>query len=157
MCKMQKSWFLPTATKECLCILLCKVKMKVMSLSLHSSRPWRPLFQNQRNVAGNPPPIDKLKESEDDMLKMIQLAKFKLVYNPFLNKLKDNTKCIKNKTYSSLLIEHRTFTKYVNIQPSIRTKYHKVLKKPQPNITWAIHSENKNIITGHRWQGGHHS
>ena len=46
----------------------------------------------------NPPPIDESKGFEDDMLKMIQSTKFKQVNNPFLNKLKGDTKRIKNET-----------------------------------------------------------
>ena len=33
----------------------------------------------------NPPPIEELKDFENDMLKMIQSVKFKQVNNPFLN------------------------------------------------------------------------
>ena len=138
--------------------------MKVMSLSLHSSRPWRPLFQNWRNVAGNPPPIDELKVFKDDILKMIQLAKFKQVYNPFLNKLKDNTKCIKNETYSSLLTEHRNFIKYVNIQLSIRTNITKSYKKKhslilhEPSIqktkhhNWALMNDGRGCRRDRHWR-----
>ena len=43
----------------------------------------------------NPPPIDELKEFEDDMLKMVQSTRFKQVNDPFLNKLNDDTKRIK--------------------------------------------------------------
>lgn len=39
----------------------------------------------------NPPPIDELKEFEDDMLKLVQSTKFKHVKNSFLNSLKDDT------------------------------------------------------------------
>ena len=41
------------------------------------------------------PPIEELKDFEDDMLKMIQSVKFKQVNNPFLNKLKEDTDHIK--------------------------------------------------------------
>ena len=51
----------------------------------------------------NPPPIDESKGFEDDMPKMIQSTKFKQVNNPFLNKLKGDTKRIKNET--KLLID----------------------------------------------------
>ena len=44
----------------------------------------------------NPPPIEELKDFEDDMLRMIQSAKFKQVNSPFLNKLKEDTDHIKN-------------------------------------------------------------
>ena len=39
----------------------------------------------------NPPPIEELKDFEDDMLRMIQSVKFKQVNSPFLNKLKEDT------------------------------------------------------------------
>ena len=35
----------------------------------------------------NPPPVEELKEFENDMLKMIQSTKFKHINSPFLNKL----------------------------------------------------------------------
>ena len=63
----------------------------------------------------NPPPVDKLKEFEDDMLKMVQSTKFMQVNNPFLNKLKNDTEHIKLKkkpSYSSPLIKLRTFTNW---------------------------------------------
>ena len=44
----------------------------------------------------NPPPIEELKDFEDDMLRMIQSVKFKQVNSPFLNKLKEDTDHIKN-------------------------------------------------------------
>ena len=44
----------------------------------------------------NPPPVEELKDFEDDMLKMIQSVKFKQVNNPFLNKLTEDTDRIKN-------------------------------------------------------------
>ena len=44
----------------------------------------------------NPPPIEELKDFEDDMLKMVQSVKFKQVNSPFLNKLKEDTDRIKN-------------------------------------------------------------
>ena len=40
--------------------------------------------------AKNPPPVEELKEFENDMLKMIQSTKFKHIKSPFLNKLKDD-------------------------------------------------------------------
>ncbi len=52
----------------------------------------------------NPPPIDELKDFEDDMLKMIQSTKFKHIDNPFLNKIQDDTKRIKDET------KHQTST-----------------------------------------------
>ena len=36
-------------------------------------------------------------------------------------------------------------TRTISIQQSTRTKYHTVPQIAQPNTTWAIHSENKNI------------
>ena len=64
----------------------------------------------------NSPPIDELKEFEDDMLKIVQSAKFKQVNNPFLNKLKDDTKRIKNET--KLLIAADKTTNFYKLEPS---------------------------------------
>ena len=97
----------------------------------------------------NPPPIDELKEFEDDMLKMIQPTKLKQVNNPFLKNLKD-TKRIKNET--KLLIAADKTTNFYKLEPStyndlLRQNITKSYKKAQPNTTRAIHSENKNIAT----------
>ena len=46
----------------------------------------------------NPTPIDELKEFEDNMLKMVQLSKFKQVNDSFLNKLNDDAERIKKET-----------------------------------------------------------
>ena len=97
----------------------------------------------------NPPPIDELKEFEDDMLKMIQPTKLKQVNNPFLKNLKD-TKRIKNET--KLLIAADKTTNFYKLEPStyndlLKQNITKSYKKAQPNTTQAIHSENKNIAT----------
>ena len=96
------------------------------------------------------PPIDELKEFEDDMLKTIQSTKLNQVNNPFLNKLKDDIERIKTKpSYSPPLTKQRTFT---NLNHQYTTIYWSKIsqsptKKTPPNTTRAIHSENKNIIT----------
>ena len=98
----------------------------------------------------NPPPIDELKEFEDDMLKMIQSKKFKQVDNPFLNKLKDDSVRIKNET--KLLITADKTTNFYKLEPStyndlLEQNITKSYKKAQPNTTRAIHAENKPIAT----------
>ena len=72
----------------------------------------------------NPPPIEELKDFEDDMCKMIQSVKFKQVNNPFLNKLKEDTDRIKNEP--KLLI---TAEKTTNIQRFTREKRNEILQK----------------------------
>ena len=96
----------------------------------------------------NPPPIDELKEFEDDILKMIQSTKFKQANNPFLNKLKDDTECIKNET--KLLIAADKTTNFYKLEPStyndlLEQNITKSYKKALPHTTRAIHTENKNI------------
>ena len=49
-------------------------------------------FKSTKNL----PPIEELKDFEDDMLRMIQSVKFKQVNSPFFNKLKEDTDHIKN-------------------------------------------------------------
>ena len=98
----------------------------------------------------NPPPIDESKGFEDDMLKMIQSTKFKQVNNPFLNKLKGDTKRIKNET-KLLIAADQTKNSY-KLESStyndlLKQNITKSYKKAQPNTTQAIHSENKNIAT----------
>lgn len=96
----------------------------------------------------NPPPVDELKEFEDDMLKMIQSTKFKEVNSPFLNKLKNDTKHIKKET--KLLIAADKTTNFYKLEPS---KYNDLLeqnitksyKKAAPNTVRDIHKENKKI------------
>ena len=98
----------------------------------------------------NPPPIEELKDFEDDMLKMIQSVKFKQVNNPFLNKLKEDTDSIQ--TEPKLLIAADKTTNFHKLEPSeyndlleknITTSY----KKAQPETTQAIHKQNKDIAT----------
>ena len=58
----------------------------------------------------NPPPVDELKEFEDDMLKMVQSTKFTQV-NIFSSNSKTTLITLKKKpSYSSPLIKQRTFT-----------------------------------------------
>ena len=69
---------------------------------------------------------------------------------PFLDKLKDNTKRIKNETKLHIAADKtKNFYKlepstYNDLRERNITKSH---KKAQLNTTWAIHSENKNIAT----------
>ena len=63
----------------------------------------------------NPPPVDELKEFEDDMLKMVQSTKFIQVNNHFLIKLKNDTDHIKKET--KLLIAAVT-TNFYKLEPS---------------------------------------
>ena len=72
----------------------------------------------------NPPPVEELKDFEDDMLKMIQFVKFKQVNNPFLNKLKENTDRIKNEP--KLLIAADKTTNFYKLEPST---YNDLLEK----------------------------
>lgn len=98
----------------------------------------------------NPPPINEIKEFEDDMLKMVQSTKFKEVNSPFLNKLKDDTESIKSE--SKLFIAADKTTNFYKLEPS---KYNDLLeqnitksyKKAHPNTTREIHSENKKIAS----------
>ena len=100
--------------------------------------------------AKNPPPIEELKQFEDDMQRLIQSTKFKKVYNPFLNKLKEDAKRIKNET--KLLIAADKSTNFYKLEPS---KYNDLLeqnitksyKKAQPDTVRNIHTENKKIAT----------
>ena len=64
----------------------------------------------------NPPPIEELKDFENDMLKMIQSVKFKQVNNPFLNKLKEDADRIKNEP--KLLIAADKTTNFYKLEPS---------------------------------------
>ena len=100
--------------------------------------------------AKNPPPIEELKQFEDDMQRLIQSTKFKKVYNPFLNKLKEDAKRIKNE--SKLLIAADKSTNFYKLEPS---KYNDLLeqnitksyKKAQPDTVRNIYTENKKIAT----------
>ena len=62
------------------------------------------------------PPIDELKDFEDDMLKLVQSTKFKQINNPFLNKLKDESERIKKET--KLLIAADKTTNFYKLDPS---------------------------------------
>ena len=82
------------------------------------------------------------------MLKILQSTKFKQVNNPFLNKLKDDTKHIKKET-KLLIVTDKTMNFY-KLEPStyknlLELNITQSHKKAQRNTTWAIHSENKNI------------
>ena len=98
----------------------------------------------------NPPPIDELKDFEDDMLNMIQSTKFNQVNNPFLNKLKNNTKRIENE--SKLLIAADKTTNFYKLEPSTHNNLPeqnitKSYKKAQHTATHTIHSVDKSIAT----------
>ena len=98
----------------------------------------------------NPPPIEELKDFEDDMLKMIQSVTFKQVNNPFLNKLKEDTDRIKNEP--KLVIAADKTTNFYKLEPStyndlLEKNIAKSYKKAQPETTQAIHKENKAIAT----------
>ena len=97
-----------------------------------------------------PPPIDELKDFEDDMLNMIQSTKFNQVNNPFLNKLKNDTKRIENE--SKLLIAADKTTNFYKLEPStynnlLEQNITKSYKKAQHTATQTIHSVNKSIAT----------
>ena len=97
-----------------------------------------------------PPPIDELKDFEDDMLKMIQSVKFKQVNNPFLNNLKEDTDSIQ--TEPKLLIAADKTTNFYKLEPSeyndlLEKNITKSYKKAQPETTQAIHKQNKSIAT----------
>ena len=98
----------------------------------------------------NPPPIDELKDFEDDMLNMIQSTKFNQVTNPFLNKLKNDTKRIENE--SKLLIAADKTTNFYKLEPStynnlLEQNITKSYKKAQHTATHTIHSVDKSIAT----------
>ena len=98
----------------------------------------------------NPPPVEELKDFEDDMLKMIQSVKFKQVNNPFLNKLKEDTDSIQ--TEPKLLIAADKTTNFYKLEPSeyndlLEKNITKSYKKAQPKTTEAIHKQNKDIAT----------
>ena len=98
----------------------------------------------------NPPPIEELKDFEDDMCKMIQSVKFKQVNNPFLNKLKEDTDRIKNEL--KLLIPADKTTNFYKLEPAtyndlLEKNVTKSYKKALPTTTRAIHKTNKDIAT----------
>ena len=78
----------------------------------------------------NPPPVEELKDFEDDMLKMIQSVKFKQVNNPFLDKLKEDADRIKNEP--KLLIAADKTTNFYKLEPST---YNDLLEKTSRNLT----------------------
>ena len=78
----------------------------------------------------NPPPIEELKDFENDMLKMIQSVKFKQVNNSFLDKLKEDTDRIKNEP--KLLIAADKTTNFYKLEPST---YNDLLEKTSQNLT----------------------
>ena len=94
----------------------------------------------------NPPPVEELKDFEDDMLKMIQSVKFKQVNNPFLKKLKEDTDHIKNEP--KLLIAADKTTNFYKLEPFtynelLEKNITKSYKKAPPETTQEIHKENK--------------
>ena len=102
------------------------------------------------NLPRTHPPIEELKDFEDDMLKMIQSVKFKQVNNPFLNKLKEDTDSIQ--TEPKLLIAADKTTNFYKLEPSeyndlLEKNITKSYKKAQPETTQAIHKQNKDIAT----------
>ena len=75
------------------------------------SQPRHALFPKETygfKSTKNPPPIEELKDFEDDMLKMIQSVKFKQVNNPFLNKLKEETDRIKSEPKLLIAVDKTT-------------------------------------------------
>ena len=80
------------------------------------------------NSTKNPPPVEELKEFENDMLKMIQSTKLKHINSPFLNKLKDDAIKIKNET--KLLIAADKTTNFYNLEPSA---YNDFLNRTSPS------------------------
>ena len=96
----------------------------------------------------NPPPIEELKEFEDDMLQMIQSTKFKQLNNPFLNKLKDDTKRINDET--KLITSADKTTNFYKLEPAtyndlLHQNITKSYKQAQPSTTKEIHAKNKII------------
>ena len=94
----------------------------------------------------NPPPIEELKDFEDDMFKMISSVKF----NSFLNKLKEDTELIRNEP--KLLIAADKTTNFYKLDPAtyndlLEKNITKSYKKAEPETTRAIRTENKNIAT----------
>ena len=83
------------------------------------------------------------------MLKMTQSVKFKQVNNPFLSKLKEDTDRIKNEP--ELLIDNKTTNFYklesATYKDLLEKNITKSYKKAQPEMTQAIHKENKAIVT----------
>ena len=97
------------------------------------SIPTRPLSSKETygfKSTKNPPPIEELKDFENDMLKMIQSVKFKQVNNPFLNKLKEDAD--RNKNEPKLLIAAHKTTNFYKLEPST---YNGLLEKTSQNLT----------------------
>jgi len=96
----------------------------------------------------NPPPIEELKDFENDMLKMIQSVKLKQGNNPLLNKPKEDTDHIK-KEPRPLIAADKT-TNFYKLEPStyndlLEKNITKSYKKAQSETMQAIHKENKAI------------
>ena len=84
------------------------------------------------------------------MLNKIQSTKFNQVNNPFLNKLKNDTKRIENE--SKLLIAADKTTNFYKLEPStynnlLEQNITKSYKKAQHTATQTIHSVDKSIAT----------
>ncbi|PFX11853.1 hypothetical protein AWC38_SpisGene24283 [Stylophora pistillata] len=97
-----------------------------------------------------PPPIEDLKDFEDEMLKMILSVKFKQGNNSFLNKLKEDTDSIKTEL-PPLIAADKTMNFY-KLESSkyndlIEKNITKSYKKAQPETIQAIHKQNKDIAT----------
>ena len=112
--------------------------------------PTPPKTHTASNPPRTPPPIDELKEFEDDMLRMIQSTKFKQVNNHFLNTLKNDAESITNET--KLIIAADKTTNFYKLDPPtynnlLEQNITKSYKKAHPDTTRAIHAENKKIAT----------
>ena len=102
----------------------------------------------------NPRPINELKEFEDDMLNMVQSTKFKQVNSPFLNKLKDDTKDIKQKT--KLYIAADKTTNVSKVEPSadndlleqnITKSYKKRIPTPYESSMQKTKKSQRNLVS----------
>ena len=84
------------------------------------------------------------------VLSLIQSTKFKHVNNPFLNKLQDDTKRIKDET--KFLIPADKTTNFYKLEPStynnlLKQNINKSYKKAQLSTVQDIHNKNKQIAT----------
>ena len=84
------------------------------------------------------------------MFKIVQSVKFKQVNNPFLNKLNEDTKHLKNEP--KLLIAADETTNFYKLEPStysdlLERNITKCYKKALPETTQAIHKGNKDIAS----------
>jgi len=98
----------------------------------------------------NPPPVEELKEFEEDMLKMIQSVKFKNLNTPFLGKLKEDTDNIKKEP--KLLIPADKTTNFYKLEPAtyknlLEKEINKSYKKAPSETTQSVHKKNKEIAT----------